>query len=46
MKTLLKSWNALIHNKKYLLITMLLELIFLVSLVQLQFVFFTPTAEK
>ena len=42
MKTFLKTWNALIHNKKYLLLTALLEILFLASLIQLQFVFFTP----
>jgi hypothetical protein len=44
-QTLAKTWNSLIHNKKYLLLTVLLELIFLALLVQLQFVFFTPTLE-
>ncbi|VVB81327.1 Uncharacterised protein [uncultured archaeon] len=39
------AWNALIHNKKYLLLTILLEIIFLFGLVQLHFVFFTPTLE-
>lgn len=42
---LLKTWTLFKTNKKYLLITMLLELIFLVLLIQLQFVFFTPTLE-
>ncbi len=45
MQILSKTWTLFKTNKKYLLLTVLLEILFLASLVQLQFVFFTPTAD-
>jgi len=44
-KTLPKAWKAFTHNKRYLLIIILLEFIFLFALTQIHLYYFAPSAE-
>ncbi len=43
--TLPKAWKAFIANKRYLILAMLFEFIFLFVLVQISFAFFEPSAQ-
>ncbi|MBW2969725.1 hypothetical protein KY319_01240 [Candidatus Woesearchaeota archaeon] len=45
MKNLKKAWQAFKNNKKYLVLVIVLEIIFLIALTQIHLVFFKPTAE-
>jgi len=44
-QTLPRAWKAFTNNKRYLLLTILLEFVFLFALTQLHLAFFTPSAE-
>ncbi len=44
-QTLPKAWKAFTNNKRYLILAMLFEFIFLFVLVQISFAFFEPSAQ-